>query len=385
MSRPYALHDYGGMIADEVRMAAHRAALQRAVRPGSVVVDLGAGIGIMSLIACQLGARRVYAIEPNDLVEVARELAAANGFGDRIQIIQEPADRVSLPERADVLVSDLRGMLPLHGQHIPALVDARQRFLNPDGVLIPERDVIRVAVVSAERAYDGIRRPWREGATGFDMSAAERVTTNQLARVRIAADEVITPARTCTSIDYRSVTSPSARGTVRWTTEHAAVGHGLRVWFDATLAPGIGFSNGPDGPETVYGAVFLPWSEPIAFAPGDDIAVTLSADLMGKDYLWRWETVVTAGAAQAGIKARFRQSSFLGAPLGTASLRRRNPESTAKLGVEGRIAAFVLEQMRDERRLGEIARALQAQFPDRFADEAAALAEAASLAVRYGT
>ena len=385
MSRLYALQDYGGMIADEVRMSAHRAAMQRAVRPGSVVVDLGAGIGIMSLIACQLGARRVYAIEPNDLVEVARELAAANGFANRIQVIQEPADRVSLPERADVVVSDLRGMLPFHGLHVPALVDARQRFLAADGVLIPERDEIRVAVVSSERAYGEVRRPWREGAAGLDMSAAERLTTNQLARVQIAADEVITPARTWTSIDYRSVTSPSARGTVRWTVERGAVGHGLRVWFDATLAPGIGFSNGPDGPETVYGAVFLPWSEPISLAPGDEIVVSLSADLMGKDYLWRWETVVTAAEAPATVKARFRQSSFLGAPLGAANLRRRNPENIAKLGAEGGIAAFVLEQMRDERRLGDIARALQAQFPDRFADEAAALAEAAHLTGRYGT
>jgi len=371
------------MIADEVRMAAHRAAMQRAVRQDSVVVDLGAGIGVMSLIACQLGARRVYAIEPNDVVDVVRELAAANGFGDRIQIIQEPAERVTLPERADVVVSDLRGILPLYGQHIPALVDARQRFLAPDGVLIPQRDDIRVAVVSAERAYSETRRPWRGGATGFDMSAAERMTTNQLARVRIAADGVITPERTWTSIDYQTVTSPSARGTVSWTIESGAVGHGLRVWFDATLAPGIGFSNGPGRPETIYGAVFLPWSEPVSLAPGDAIVVALSADLLGQEYLWRWDTVVTA-AAPAGVKARFRQSTFLGAPLGATNLRRRNPENVAKLSVEGRIAAFVLERMGNERRLGDIARDLHAQFPDRFADQAAALAEAAALASRYG-
>ena len=112
MSKLYGLRDYGGMIADEVRMSAHRAALARVVRPGSVVVDLGAGIGIMSLIACQLGARRVYAIEPNDLAEVARQLAGANGFADRIQVIQDLSHRVHLPEPADVLVSDLRGKLP---------------------------------------------------------------------------------------------------------------------------------------------------------------------------------------------------------------------------------------------------------------------------------
>jgi len=384
VSSRYALHDYGAMIADEVRMSAHRAALERAVRPGSVVVDLGAGMGIMSLIACQLGARRVYAIEPNDLVEVTRELAAANGFGDRIQIIQEPADRVSLPERADVIVSDLRGMLPFHARHIPALVDSRQRFLAPNGVLIPEHDEIRVAVVSVERAYADVRRPWREGATGLDMSPAERLTTNQLARVRITADELLTPGRSWASIDYRTVTSPSASGTVSWTVERDGVGRGLRVWFDTVLAPGIGFSNGPDAPETVYGAVFLPWSDAVSLAAGDEIAVMLSADLLGSDYLWRWETTVTAGAAQGrAVKARFLQSSFLAAPLGPI-LRRRNPERVAKLAVDGQIAAFVLGQMRDERRLGEIARAVREQFPDHFADDATALAETASLVNRYG-
>ena len=261
MGKEYGLREYGAMMADGVRMSAYRAALERAVRPGSVVVDLGAGIGIMSLIACQLGARRVYAIEPNDNIEIARELAAANGFGERIQIIQKSSDRVSLPELADVLVADLRGILPLYARHIPTLADARQRFLRPDGVLIPETDDLYVTVVSTEKGYGDSRRPWRDGAPGLDMARAERVTVNQLARIKLAPSDVVTPPRRWASIDYRSVTSGSVRGEVTWTVERAAVGHGLRIWFDTTLGPGIGFGNGPADPETIYGAVFLPWSE----------------------------------------------------------------------------------------------------------------------------
>src|SRR5437870_11229737 len=75
----YSVADYGIMIADRVRMEAYMQALRSAVRPGGVVVDIGTGTGIFALLACRFGARRVYAIEPNDAIQVAREIARANG------------------------------------------------------------------------------------------------------------------------------------------------------------------------------------------------------------------------------------------------------------------------------------------------------------------
>ena len=78
---------YGFMIADNARMDAYVEALRRAVGSDSVVVDIGAGTGVFSLLACQFGARRVYAIEPAVAIQVAREIAAANGYADRIEFI----------------------------------------------------------------------------------------------------------------------------------------------------------------------------------------------------------------------------------------------------------------------------------------------------------
>jgi type I protein arginine methyltransferase len=85
----YSIEDYGAMIADRVRMNSYHEALRRRVRPGDVVVDLGAGTGIFALLACRFGARRVYAIEPTDAILVAREIAAANGHAERIEFIQK--------------------------------------------------------------------------------------------------------------------------------------------------------------------------------------------------------------------------------------------------------------------------------------------------------
>ncbi len=158
----YNIAAYGSIIADSVRMQAFAKALRQAVTSDSVVVDIGTGTGIFALLACRFGARRVYAIEPNDAIQVARQIGAANGYTDCIEFIQALSTSVELPERADVIISDLGGMLPLFQLHIPSIVDARKRLLAPGGVLIPKQDKMWAAVVEAGDLYSELTAPWDE-------------------------------------------------------------------------------------------------------------------------------------------------------------------------------------------------------------------------------
>src|SRR5262245_47333566 len=104
----YTLTAYGAMLSDTARRDAHVAALSRIVKPGDVVVDLGSGPGFFALVACQLGARHVYAIEFDDAIHVGRACTLANGYAERITWIQEDARRVALPVPAHVIIADLR-------------------------------------------------------------------------------------------------------------------------------------------------------------------------------------------------------------------------------------------------------------------------------------
>src|SRR3979411_3014659 len=108
----YSVADFGRMLADEGRLGPYLAALRAAVRPGDVVVDIGTGTGIFALWACKLGAARVYALDDNPAVDVAKRVCRASGFGDRGTFFEELSTDVVLPERADVVVADLRGSLP---------------------------------------------------------------------------------------------------------------------------------------------------------------------------------------------------------------------------------------------------------------------------------
>src|ERR1700750_1179367 len=123
----YSVSAYGKMIADGPRVNAYVAALRQAIKPGSVVVELGTGPGLFALGACQLGAARVFEIEPDHIIQVGRDAARDQGVADRIEFIQSFSTKVTLPEPADVIVSDLHGILPWFQQHIPSIIDARSR------------------------------------------------------------------------------------------------------------------------------------------------------------------------------------------------------------------------------------------------------------------
>ena len=106
----YGLHNYGALIADEGRTRAYAESLKRRVTPSSVVVDIGTETGIFALLAAQLGARKVYAIESSDEIALARRIAAENGLDGRVEFIQHLSTDVELPEKADLTVSEIHGI-----------------------------------------------------------------------------------------------------------------------------------------------------------------------------------------------------------------------------------------------------------------------------------
>ncbi|HST61073.1 MAG TPA: methyltransferase domain-containing protein, partial [Longimicrobium sp.] len=353
MPETYDIGGYGGMMADRVRMDAYAAALARAVRPGSVVLDLGAGTGVFSLLAVRAGARKVYAIEPADAIHAAREIARENGMADRIEFIQGVSTEIELPERADVIVSDLRGALPLFQHHVATIADARARLLAPGGVLIPRADTLCAAPVQAEEAYRRIVGPWEEGAHGLRMTAARRMAVNTWSRARLPAEGLLAEPCTWAVLDYQTVTEPNVRTALAWTAARSGTVNGLSAWFQAELADGIGYSTGPGGPETVYGTPFFPFAEPVEVAAGDQIAVDLQARLVGDDYAWIWDTRIERAGRST---VEFRQSTLLAQPISPTRLRRRAHGFRPALGEAGRIDRMILGRMDGGASLEEIAR-----------------------------
>ena len=378
----YSLAAYGDMIRDRVRMEAYAAALRRAITPGATVVDIGTGTGIMACLACSCGAARVYAIEPADVIETARAIARANGLAERIQFIQKRSMAVELPERADVVVSDLRGVLPLFQDHVPSIIDARRRLLKPGGMLIPRRDVVRVAIAAAAELYVRHVDPWERNDYGLDMRVVGRIETNAWRQCRARAEHVLLEPQDLATVDYATVATAAMSGRLRWTASRAGDACGLIVWFDADLGFDARFSNSPGAPELIYGQAFFPWPHPVRLIAGDVVALGMQAVLVGDDYVWTWETRITDETAGA-VKADFRQSTFFGTALSRETLARRAADHVPTLNVDGRLDRLILELLDQRVPLGRIADEVSAKFSARLPTREQALARVADLSARY--
>ena len=377
----YSPIDYGSMVGDVYRVDAYARALKKVIRPGHVVVDIGAGTGILSLLAARAGAGRVYAIEPDDAIAVARELAAANGYADRIRFIQDISTRVTLPEAADVVVSDLHGVLPGYQDHLPTIIDARRRFLSTGGHLIPLRDTLMAAAISAAELH-GSHLGVSE-ISGFDMRAARKLTVNTWSKTWLKPDQLLSKPRCWTLLDYSEIDNGAIQGEVRLEFDQSGIAHGFGVWFESTLVLGVELSNAPGAPKLNYGNAYFPWPEPVEVQAGDVAHVVIQATPVRSDHVWRWETRILSGGRQNAVSRRYSQSTFFGAPLSPDRLRKCAPDYVPKLTEDGEIAAAALALMADDHSLRQVADHIASRFPSRFCDRKAALDHIGDLARRF--
>jgi protein arginine N-methyltransferase 1 len=363
----YGLDAFGAMIRDRVRTGAYCQALALAVKPGDVVVDLGAGAGIFTLHACRLGARLVHAIEPNDAIQIAREVVHANGFSQQVTFHHAMSFQVELPEPCDVLITDPRGVLPLYEQAIPTIIDARRRLLKPDGVLIPQRDTIWAALVEASEIYHkDCENAWRWANDGFDMESARQRAINSSVKHYLDLNQLLSDPVQWVLLDYGVIKRVSARGRVQFEVKQPGTAHGFALWFDSELMDGIRISNCPGQPRLIYGQLFFPFQEPLSVLPNQTITVDLRADPIGGDYIWQWTTHTTSAASPEKIERLYHQSSLFNNVLGPERLKKMSDQHIPSLNEEGVVHMRALELMNNRWPLGQIAEAMAAEFPKRF-------------------
>lgn len=377
----YDLGAYGAMIADTVRMSAYEDALRSSVTSDSVVLDIGAGPGIMSLLAAKMGARQVIAVDPNPLIRVGARLAAENGLADRIRFVHGRSQQIELKEKADVVVGDLRGSLPNVPAHIDAIADARRRLMKPGGVLIPLRDTVFVAPVQAEEAFSKLVSPWKDNRFRLSMAGAIDAMVNNGPRILDPFDRLLGPGQEISTLDYLTVESPDIDTSVGLMIEETGVVHGLSIWFETELFPGIGFSTAPYQENTVYGRVFLPLNEATVVEAGDRIPISIKTTLDGRTQLWVWRGRILA--EDGSTRAKFALSNAFHNPESEAVREVFHLGCTPAVSRNGGIVRQLLVEIDGNRSVADLTADAMAGFPDQFEYEEDALATVRGVVGRH--
>lgn len=378
----YSILAYNRMIGDRVRIEAYNRAARASISAGSVVAELGTASGYFAVIACKLGASKVYAIEPDKSIEIAKLVAEANGCSDRIEFIQGVSSAVTLPEKVDVVLSDLRGALPFFGRHIPSIIDARNRFLKPGGTLVPEKDDIFGAFVSSAGIYARYCDIEPKNSDEPELGAMRPALRNVVTHTDVKAADCASTALHLGTIRYATVDSSTFSSSVSWSPARLTVTHGMCLWFDATLTEDARFSTGPFGSDMTYGRLFFPFSEPIALDARDSISFSFQAILIDNEYVWRWDTAVTA--PDGSIRTEFRQSTFESVGDDAHRAFRKSGDHVPSTTARQRLSKFVLERVDGVKTLDKIAHELVEGFPDQFPELKNALTFAGEVVEKTG-
>lgn len=321
------------------RLDRFAAAIAARIRPGDTVVDLGAGSGILSFLACRAGARRVYAIEAGGSIAFARLLAARNGFQDRIEFIAQPSTQVTLPERVDMVLGDIHDTFGLQAQGLATIADARDRFLAPGGTLIPCRLQLLTAPVEAPDHYRRTIDVWRQQARGIDLSPLRSLAVNQPTAARIARSQLLGEVVPLASIDLTQVTRLHTGGATHSDVMRDGALHGVCGCFVTTLADGVTMSNVPGESETTnFAQAFFPVEAPISVRTGDRVAIRLETH---DGAAARWQIEVTRKGDCIG---RFDHSMLHAETLSIETLRKHADDYRPALTTLGALERELLDR-----------------------------------------
>ena len=361
------------MLEDRPRCEAYRRAIHKTVRPGDVVLDLGAGTGLLGYFALQAGAARVYAIEQSNIIHDAQEVAEANGWGDRIIFLCDNSLQVVLPERVDVIVSELIGCLGLDENILRYLVDAKARFLKEHGRLVPQSLDLFLAPADDGDFYRTAIGFWSPDLYGINYELGRREALNMPHVTRTTPEKLLANGKTIRRFDFCQLTRNEdllLNDTLEFRIERAGSLNGMIGWFHTDLAEGIGLSTSPSAPATHWKNSFLPLETPLDVNEGDTIEVKIGARQFGRNTIWTWRVNLTEGS---GLRTGPLQSNFHNMRLTREMARHLSNDATPKRSEQDDVRLFILQNCDGINTMARLAEMVQARFVTLFPSPAAAM------------
>ncbi len=375
MSR--VIDEHRQYLRDRHRLDAFARAIAATVRPGDRVIDLGSGTGVLGLFACRAGARIVYAIEATGIVGLAAEVRDANGFRDRMVFLRGHSTTLSVPEPADVLVTDQIGRFGFEGDILLYVEDARRRLLAPGARVVPAAIQLHVAPVDCAKMYERIDF-WNSRPGDLDFHSVRTMAANTVYPARLRPEHVLGAPAAVLRLDLATAASGRLAFAATMTIERPGVLHGLGGWFSAELAPGIAMSNSPLDPSRIdRRQVFLPIDRAVGVAAGD--AVHARLQILPEQLMVAWDVRVE----RSDGADTFRHSTLRGMLVTREDLERTRPAFRPALTRFGAARRSILELCDGSRTLAEIEDEVYRRHAELFASRDRAAVFVAEVVTRY--
>ncbi|KAJ2464107.1 hypothetical protein GGI02_005069 [Coemansia sp. RSA 2322] len=297
------------MLQDYVRTSAYHSAITlngQSLFRDRLVMDVGAGSGILSFFAVQAGAKHVHAVEASGMANKMRVIldaakhkngSARNAYlADRITVvgakIEDPQLLANTP-KVDVIISEPIGVLLVHERMLESYVYARDKFLRPGGAMLPSSGTIHLAPLSDAALWNETitkARFWQQDSFyGVDLNPYFAPAFDEFFSAPVVgcfSPTTLIGDSVQHEVDFLTVTLAELREftiPIEWQVKYTGLMHGMAGWFDlafvppaSSLHPGtapsaVYMSTSPQSPATHWQQVRLLLKQPLAVNAGQVI------------------------------------------------------------------------------------------------------------------
>lgn len=234
------------MMQDYIRTSTYQKAILSNTNDfkDKVVLDVGAGSGILSFFAIQSGARKVYAVEASSMAKHAEQLVYSNKLTGKIVVIPGKIEEISLPEMVDIIISEPMGYMLFNERMLETYLHAK-KWLKPAGRMFPTRGDLHIAPFSDAALYmEQLNKAnfwYQENFHGVDLSSLRSAAVEEYFKQPVVDtfDIRICMAKSVRySVDFESTSETDLHKMVipvSFSILQTGEIHGLAFWFDVAF------------------------------------------------------------------------------------------------------------------------------------------------------
>ncbi|XP_057823707.1 probable protein arginine N-methyltransferase 1 isoform X2 [Cryptomeria japonica] len=241
-----------------------------------VVLDVGAGTGILSLFCAKGGAKHVYAVECSHMADMAMEIVKANGYSDVITVLKGKIEEIDLPtQHVDVIISEWMGYFLLFENMLNTVLYARDKWLIPGGVVLPDRASLFLTAIE-DADYKQEKIDFWDRVYGFDMSCIRQQAMLEPLVDTVDQNQIVTNCQLLKTMDISKMSPGDASFTASFklVAERNDFVHALVAYFDVAFTnchKVMGFSTGPRSRATHWKQTVMYLEDVITMCEGESL------------------------------------------------------------------------------------------------------------------